>query len=315
MEFILSYGRIRPVLRFPAALLLATVLAWTVLAGCGSAPATAMIDSAEREVRVPGKVERIVSLAPSATETLFAIGAGGKLVGVDDFSDYPAAAADIRKVGALSPDIERVVALEPDLVVGAFITAPETIEKIEAAGIAVWIADSTDVRGVPGAIELLGRAIGHGDEAANVASKLLGEIDSIIAIVSATEHRPRVFHELDATNPTKPYTVGPGNFVHSLITLAGGDNIFADAPMAYPQVSFEQVLARNPEAIILADAPFGVSAESVRGRTGWETIDAVAHDRLFAVTEEVSDQMSIPGPRIGRGLRAIAEFLHPELFK
>jgi iron complex transport system substrate-binding protein len=124
-----------------------------------------------------------------------------------------------------------------------------------------------------------------------------------------------VFHELDATDPSKPYTVGPGNFVHDLIVLAGGENVFADAPTPFPQVGFEEVLVRDPEVIILADAPFGTTVEAVKARIGWDVIDAVANDRMLAVSQDLSDQISRPGPRIAKGLEAFARFLHPELFE
>ena len=139
--------------------------------------------------------------------------------------------------------------------------------------------------------------------------------DLLGVTVAQAGHRPRVFHELDATDPSKPYTVGPGNFVHDLILLAGGENVFADAPTPFPQVGFEEVLVRDPEAIILADAPFGTTVEAVKARIGWDVIDAVANDRMLPVSQELSDQISRPGPRIARALEAFARFLHPELFE
>ncbi len=295
------------------------VIAAMVLGACGpddSSPASpqALIDSAGNEITLPSEIKRIVSLAPSATESLFAIGAGDLVVGVDEFSNYPPEVAGIETIGSLTPDIERVVALAPDLVVAAFITSPDDIEQISAAGIPVWVADSKDVRGVADAIRGLGAAVGHADEAEQVASEIEAQIDSVVDTVSQATSRPRVFHEIDATDPTKPFTVGPGNFVNDLLTLAGGENVFGDAPSPYPQVGFEDVLARDPEAIVLADAPFGTTAESVRSRTGWESLTAVKDGRLLEVTLELSDQMSRPGPRIGQALKAMARFLHPDLF-
>jgi iron complex transport system substrate-binding protein len=279
--------------------------------------ARVLVDSIGREVELPATVDRIVSLAPSATEILFAIGAGDRIVGTDDFSDYPPEAADIEKVGSLTPDLERVVALQPDLVLGSKITSanPDLIDKLESAGVPVWIVDSLDVQGVPDSIAALGEAIGLGEAAAAVAAELAGRIEAVMERVAGVEPRPRVFHELDASDPSKPFTVGPGNFVHDLITLAGGENVFADAPTDFPQVSFEEILSRDPQVIILADAPYGVTVEAVKVRTGWGAIDAVVNDRILALTQELGDQISRPGPRIADGLDAIARFLHPEQFE
>ena len=286
-----------------------------VFAACGEPAPRTQTDSAAREVALPGgAIERIVSLAPNGTEILFAIGAGERVVGVDDFSNYPPQVADIEKLGSLTPDIERTVALEPDLVVAATITSPDVIEKLEAAGIAVWVADSPDVRGVADAIRLLGDAIGQSSQADDVADRLVERIDAVADAVAGADRKTRVFHELDASDPRKPFTIGPGNFVDDLITIAGGQNVFGDAPTAFPQVGFEDILARDPEVIILADGPFGVTPESVKARTGWEAIDAVANDRMYAITQELSDQISRPGPRIADALEAVARLIHPELF-
>ena len=263
----------------------------------------------------PKEVEEWAGPAPdSADPGILVLKSYGALQVVRVVPGSPAEAAGIEKVGAMTPDIERIVALEPDLVVGASITAPEVIAKIEAAGVPFWVADSKDVKGVAESIRLLGDAVGLPEPAGALAQKLTERIDALTAKLAGAQ-RPRVFHELDATDPAKPFTVGPGNFVHDLITLAGGDNVFADAPTDYPQVSFEQVLARDPEVLILADAAFGGTAQAVKGRTGWEAISAVKNDRIFEVSEELGDQISRPGPRIADGLEALARYLHPQLFE
>ncbi len=309
------FSRLRAIHERACALGLFLAISAFVLVACGEPAPRAISDSAGREVALPGgAIERIVSLAPNGTEILFAIGAGDRVVGVDDFSNYPPQVADIEKVGSLTPDIERVIALEPDLVVAATITSPNAIEKLEAAGIAVWVADSPDVRGVADVIRSLGDAIGQSSQADDVADRLVERIDAVTSTVAGAEHTPRVFHELDASDPQRPFTIGPGNFVDDLITIAGGQNVFDDAPSPWPQVGFEDVLARDPEVIILADGPFGVTPESVKARIGWGSIDAVANDRMYAITQQLSDQMSRPGPRIADALEAVARLLHPELF-
>ena len=126
--------------------------------------------------------------------------------------------------------------------------------------------------------------------------------------------RPRVFYELDASDPMKPFTVGPGNFVHDLLAMAGGDNVFADASAPFPQVSFEEVLARDPQVIVLADAPFGITATAVKERTGWDVLAAVRDDRILEVSPVLGDMISRPGPRIADGLEELARFMHPEAF-
>ncbi|MFM2031241.1 MAG: hypothetical protein RLZZ297_6, partial [Chloroflexota bacterium] len=114
--------------------------------------------------------------------------------------------------------------------------------------------------------------------------------------------------ELDATDPAKPYTVGPGSFVAELLTAAGGENIFADATSAYPQVSLEQIVAKGPAVILLADSLWGVTPEAVAARTGWEGIPAVKDGNVYPIDDNL---VSRPGPRIVDGLRAVIAVLHP----
>ena len=211
-----------------------------------------LTDSAGRTVQLPAlPPARIISLAPSITGILFAIGAG--------------------------------------------ITSVDVIDSLEDPGIPVVILDSPDVRGVAGSIRLAGVAIGEID----AANRLADEIET----------------RIDASTPSRPFTVGPGNFVNDLITLAGGENIFADAASAWPQVGLEDVIARDPEFIILADAPFGTTADSVKSRPGWDGLDAVINDRLLELSTDLGNQISRPGPRIADGLEALARYLHPDLFE
>ncbi len=277
-------------------------------------PERLLVDSAGREVKVPATVARLVSLSPSATEILYAIGVGEWLVGVDDFSNFPAAAKDLERLGSFTPDLERIVAMEPDLVVAAQIISPEIIEQLSSAGVPVWIADSRDVRGVAASIRGLGVVVGRDSAADVVATELEARLETLADLVTDTIDRPRVFYELDASDPMKPFTVGPGNFVHDLLAMAGGDNVFVDASAPFPQVSFEEVLARDPQVIILADAPFGITATAVKERTGWDVLSAVRNGRILEVTPELGDMISRPGPRIADGLEALARFINPEDF-
>ncbi len=281
-----------------------------------AAPATiTLTDTLDREIQLPIKPPaQIISLAPSATEILFAIGAGDRVVGVDDFSTYPPETAGLPTLGSFSPDLERIVALEPDLVVGSTITSSEIIEQIEALDIPVFIVGSFDVRRVADSIRLLGRAVGEAEAAEAVATDLTARIEAVVAVVAGRD-RPLVFHELDASDPNRPFTVGPGNFIHDLIGLAGGENVFGDADTPFPQVGLEDVIARNPEVMILADAPFGTTIASVEVRAGWDGLSAVINGAFLEVSQELSDQISRPGPRIADGLEAVARFLHPEAFE
>ncbi len=207
-----------------------------------------------------------------------------------------------------------IVALEPDLVIGAGITSEDVIDSLEALGILVVILDSPDIRAVAGSIRLAGLAVGETNAANRLATEIEARIEAVIANLEGAP-RPRVFHELDASTPGRPFTIGPGNFVHDLITLAGGRNIFADAASAFPQVGLEDVIARDPEVIILADAPFGATVESVKSRPGWDGLDAVLNDRILEVSTDLGNQLSRPGPRITGALEILARYLHPDLFQ
>jgi len=250
--------------------------------------------------------QKIVSLAPSVTEILFAIGAGNRVVGVQDFSTYPPAAASLPKVGGFPLNYELIASLQPDLCIGADITSAEDISKLEGLGLKVMVVNRTDLEGIFANIETMGKAVGLEKSATDLTANLRAELNALQAKVKTAGTKPRVFVELDETL----YTVAPGSFIDPLIAMAGGANIAADSANPYPQFSAEQVIARDPEVIILTDAAYGVTAEQVKARPGWNAIAAVKNDAIYPIDGDI---ISRPGPRIVEGLKALVGLIHPEL--
>ena len=273
-----------------------------------------LTDSAGRTVVVKQPVRRIVSLAPSTTEIVAALDGLDRLIAIDMYSDYPTEVSALPKITNpdMSVDYEQITASAPDVVFAAGITAPDVIAAIEKLGIPVVIvgAPTATFASVLADIRLVGTALQRDTEAQMLTGTMQTEWQALADQVAKTTDRPTVFWELDATDPAKPYTVGPDSFVAELLQVAGGTNIFADVTDAYPQVSLEQIVAKAPDTIILADSLWGVTPESVVARAGWDSIPAVQNQRVFPIDDNI---VSRPGPRIVQGLQAVVAILHPEL--
>src|SRR4029077_17413853 len=188
-------------------------------------PAT-LTDFQNHSVTVPARPERLVSIGPSITAFLFALGGGPRVVGVDDFSDEPAEAATREHVGGIKVNFEKVVALRPDLVLSVKFS-DGTIEKLASAGLLVLVVDRQSAGDVARTAILLGRAVGSDGE--TMARDIQKRVDTVRAKTASATTKPRVYHEIDASDPTKIFTVGPGSYIHDLIEIAGGVNIAAKA--------------------------------------------------------------------------------------
>lgn len=300
-------------------LALGLTMVLTLVMGCAQAtptvalPAVTMVDDAQRTVEITGVPERIISLAPSNTEVLFALGLGDKVVGVTDLCDYPEEAQEIEKVGFVEINLEKIVDLEPDLVLYIGGTAQlEKTQTMEDLGLTVLVLAPSDIEGIFADIELVGRTTGTEDEAVDLVSELRARMDEVLSRVAQAKRQPLVFYELDATDPARPWTAGPGSFIDALITMAGGVNLGASAEMEWAQFSTEEVIAQDPEIIILGDANYGVTAESVEERPGWGVITAVKAGAIYPIDDTL---VSRPGPRIVDGLEELARIIHPELFR
>jgi len=271
-----------------------------------------LTDSRGQEVQVPREVKRIVSLAPSNTEILFALGLGDRVVGVTTLCDYPQEAKAIEKVGDLmSMNVEKIVSLSPNLVL-AIEGMPEVVAKLEEVSIAVLVLQPTDLESIYHTIELVGQAAGAEEAAQELLASMREGVEAVTAKVEGVEKRPKVFYELDATDPAKPYTAGPGTWHDQFIRLAGGVNIAGEADMPWVQFSTEEIIAQDPAIIVLGDANYGVTAEDVAQRPGWEVIAAVRKGAVYPIDDNL---ISRPGPRVVEGIEALARIIHPELFE
>ena len=297
-------------------LLIALLAACAPQAAPTSAPTT-LTDGLGREVKLTGPAQRVVSLAPSNTEILFAVGAGPQVVGRDEFSDYPEKAKAIESVGGSMGQysIEAIVALKPDLVLAAEINTPELVKQLEDLGLTVYyLKNPTTLEGMYKNLGILAFLTGHEDESNALVDSLKTRVKAVDEKVALASARPTVFYEIDASDASKPYTYGPGTFGDLLIARAGGENFSTVAGItdAYPQVSLEQIVATNPGKIILGDSMWGVTPDAVKARAGWDSLDAVKNDQIFAFDDNL---VSRPGPRLVDGLEQLAKLLHPELFK
>src|SRR2546421_4112563 len=255
-------------------------------------PAT-LSDFQNRSVTVPLRPERIVSIGPSITAFLFALGAGPRVVGVDDFSDEPPEAATREHVGGIKVNFEKVVALKPDLVFSVKFS-DGTIEKLQSASLNVLVVDPQSVSDVAKTATLLGKAVGADGEA--LAHSIQQRVDAVKAKITTATPRPRVYHEIDASDPAKIFTVGPGSYLNNLIDIALMANIAALASSAYPQLPTEEILRSDPEIIVLAASPYSAKSSDVAARQGWSVIAAVKNNRILTIEPNLINR---PGPRVG----------------
>ncbi len=258
--------------------------------------------------------QAIVSLSPSITEILFAIGAGEQVVGREDAATYPEAALDVPSVGALWGELptEAILAMEPDLVVGAEIISTEQVQTLKDLGLTVyWQSNPESFEDLYQKILDIAEVTGHVDEANALVEDLKARVAAVKETVAKAEQKPLVFYQLDSTDPANPWTVGGGTFIDFILTTAGGVNVTADMN-AYTQIGTEGLIEKNPDIILMADALYGITAESVSERPGWDVINAVINGKIYPIDPNM---MSVPGPRLVDALEETARLLHPNLFE
>jgi iron complex transport system substrate-binding protein len=325
---------------FPAFLLVPLVAVLAVLAACGSSavvptvppgatsstgPATtatppgptatpaptfpvSITDDEGTTFTIAAEPQKIVSLTPAATETLFAIAAGDRVVAkVEDIFPYPPAADDLPVVATFEGvDVEQIVALEADLVIagGNFFTPPDAVTQLRSLGIPVLVLYAESVDEALAGIQLVGTAAGVPNEAADLVATMQADFDQLTAATAGLP-KPKTFYEIDATS--KIYTVPAGSLYAEMLELAGADPITTDSSY---EISLEELIAADPEIILLGDDADYTTAADLAARPGWGGITAVEDGNVFPIAEYVL--VTRPGPRLADGLRALIEALHPD---
>lgn len=270
----------------------------------------AVVDDEGTRVALARPAERVVSLSPANTETVFALGKGANLLAGSAFDDYPPEAKPLPDVATYDQGVlvERVLQLRPDVVLAAGnnFTPPRDIDRLRALGIPVIVLYAETVDEILADIRLIGVVIGAPDEAQRMTDLMKQRIRAISDAASATGTRPRVFYELG----DQPEIYGPADdsFVADLVDLAGGDPITTGSRTAFT-IPLERLVAQDPEVIVLGDANYGVTPDAVRKRSAaWRGMTAVKTGQIRPVDDII---VTRPGPRLADGLADLARAIHP----
>jgi iron complex transport system substrate-binding protein len=270
-------------------------------------------DDAGRKVTFNSAPQRIISLSPGLTETLYALGVGDRVIVTDQYSDFPAENQSKAKLNTYpKPNAEEIVSLKPDLIV-VLAEGDDFIQQMDQQKIPILKIFPKSFDDTLKDILLFGQVTGTTPKAEQITATMR---ERAAAVTAKTQNAPKVsvLYELDASDPTKPFVAGPTGFFGSLVPLAGGKNIFDDLGQSSGQVSSEQIVSRNPDIIILGDSNSPYNAQTpdlVRARSGWNQINAVKNGRIYSLNDAF---LSRPGPRLIDGLEQMAKLIHPELF-
>ncbi|HEX6510558.1 MAG TPA: ABC transporter substrate-binding protein [Chloroflexota bacterium] len=310
-----------------------------------------LVDDQGSHVTITSRPKRIITLYSAYTETVFALGLEKRLVGdasqyaegatgvttaagkPRDFRypaewpsrlglDYPIRSVQLPHVeggfGQTQFNLETMTSLRPDLVLAPYYKSQvPTFQKMKDLGFKVLFLNPSNIAGVLHDITLVGEAAGARKQAATLVKTMKGELSTVKLRMAKVTNRPRVFYELDATNPTQPITAGPKTVIDEAIGLAHGKNI-ADSvtscsgTQCYPAFSLEALVAADPQVIVLSDAAYGTKSDDVKARPGWSTVSAVRLNKIYAFNPDVLSRF---GPRVVIGVRDLAKLLHPQAFR
>jgi iron complex transport system substrate-binding protein len=289
--------------------LMAAGLFLTACSPAGQTPPQYVFDDLGRLIAINGTPQRIISLAPSNTEILFALGLGDKVVGVTDWCDYPPEALEKEKVGDYNtPDIETILALNSDLILAGYGNTMEVINSLDGLGLTVFGIKTTDLDDLLDDIRTVGEITDKEIEAQALTSEMEGTIQAVVSQTEELQQKPRAFYLLWGGEDSPLWSAGSDTFVGELIEKAGGVNICGNMT-GYSEVSLEYIVASDPQIIITSSWP-GVY-EWAMNSTELAITDARESGYIYACDDNLVQR---PGPRLVEGLEWFAHFIHPEIF-
>lgn len=275
------------------------------------APTRTVLDPTGRRIIVPQNPRRVVALAPSVTEIVYALEAQARLVGVTRFSNFPAEAQQLPKVGSyVHLDAERIIALQPDLCIAIKDGNPLTVvEQLQSFGVPVFAVNPVDLETVMQSIEAIGNLLGALPKAQAVIHDMRRRIARVETRIAKAASRPKLFFQIGISPIV---SVGNNTFIDTLIRMAGGSNVAAGAT-SYPRFSREQVIIKAPEVIVICSMAREAVFEKVKQEwLEWPSIPAVQTGAVYIAPPDLFDR---PSPRLVDALELLARWLHPQLFK
>lgn len=295
-------------------------LATSLTVGCNSTDVTSqgitVTDALENEVTIVENPERIVSLIPSITETVFALGKGDQLVGRTDWCNYPEQVTEIESVGGLEFDIEKIISLKPDLVLshesGAH-SSQEGLEQLRNAGISVVVInDATAISDVLDAIEMVGLVIGAHEESQQLTAEMNASFTAISEKAAAITEAEKATVWVEVSPAPDIYTTGQGTFLHELLELINADNAAGNLE-GWVAFTEEDAVSLNPDVIVTTYGYYlENAADKLKSRQGWKEVTAIKNDRVYDVH---SDKVTRSGPRLVEGVEELAAIIYPQIFE
>jgi iron complex transport system substrate-binding protein len=284
------------------------LIAGVLLVGAPLRAERVLQDELGRTVRLPDHPQRIVCLAPSLTETVYALGLGSTVVGVTDFTDYPQEARTKPSVGGLDDaSVEKIISLHPDLVLSlSVINREETVNELDRVGIPVFVVNPRGMQGILESVQHVGDALNRPDDAARLVNHLEGE-RAWVAVHVAKSPRPKVLVVI-WYDPV--VTAGRGSYITDVISAAGAQSATADLAQAWPQISLEEVIRRAPDFLLLVRGAGGMTDQELKTHAGWDQLRAVRDNRVIYLDE----RLLRPSPVVFEVLKQLAKELHPGAF-
>jgi iron complex transport system substrate-binding protein len=302
-----------------------TMIMMVTFAACGNsntkenAPNTTKVDSATKypytakdskgkEVVIEKEPKRIISVAPSVTEIIYALGKGEELVGRTDYDDYPEQVKNVESVGSLSdPNVEKIIELKPDVVVASTHFKDDVAKKLEDLGIKIVVLyNAKDFNGAYDAINTLGQIVNAQDSAKNLVASMKKKIEDVKEKVKGKE-TPKVYYVV-GFGKDGDYTATGDTFIAQMIEMAGGNNIAKDA--SGWKYSLEKIIENDPEYIVISKN-YGMKDQFI-ATTGYKELSAVKNNKVIEIDDNLLNRQ---GPRLAEGVETIAKILHPDLFK
>lgn len=271
-----------------------------------------LTDAVDHEITLEKAPETIVSLQPSNTEILFALGLSEEIIGVNDWDNYPEEALEKEKVGGMEFNVEKIIAMNPEIVFAhesALGVASGGFQQLRDAGVSVYVVkNATDFEETYATIETIGKATGKIEEAEKIVTDMKAKVEEVLAKTATVENKKKVFVE---TSPAPEiYTPGKNTFMNQMLDMIGAENIAADQEDWF-MMDPEEIVNRNPEVIVVMYDYIDTAVEDVYKRNGFDAITAVKEKAVVQVDE---NKTSRTGPRLADGLEEIAKAIYPEVF-